>query len=88
MQAIQEEMITHFGCFRNVFFVVDSDHDRFIAAAEYPDQTFNTCGYSVENYLQDADVCVSAIRHCYQLRDSDPLVPAVIARVKADFQFF
>jgi hypothetical protein len=88
VQALQEEMIQHFGGFQNVFFIVDSDHDRFIGEAEYPNQTFNTCGYSVENYLQDVDVCVSAIRHCYQLRDSDPLVPAVIARVNADFRLF
>jgi len=88
VQAIQEEMLKHFGGFRNVFFVIDSDHDRFIGTAEHPDQTFNTCGYSVENYLQDADACVAAIKHCYQLRESDPLIPAVIARVRADFQFF
>ena len=86
--ALQQEMISHFGDFQNVFFVVDSDHDQFIGASDYPEQTFNTCGYSVENYLHCENTCVAAIKRCYQLRDTDPLVQQIEARVASDFQVF
>lgn len=86
--AVQQEMIDHFGDFRNVFFVIDSDHDEFIGTADYPEQAFNTCGYSVENYLQCTETCTAAIKKCYQLRDSDPLVQHVEARVSSDFKTF
>ncbi len=86
--AIQQEMIEHFGSFRNVFFFLDSDHDRFIGASNYPEQTFNTCGYSVESYLYCEKTCLAAIKKCYQLRDNDPLLNEVEKRIESDFHKF
>lgn len=71
--ALHDKVVETHGSPRNVFFFVDSDHDRFLGADNYPAQTFSTCGYSVENYIYNADTVLSGIKKHFLLNKADEL---------------
>lgn len=86
--ALHSEMIRAYGDTKNVYFFVDTDHDRYISQAEYPAQTFNTCGYSVENYCFDKQALRSVARKCYQLNLDDPIYVDLEGKIDAAFEVF
>lgn len=86
--ALHSEMLKAYGDTRNVYFFVDTDHDRYIKQAKYPFQTFNTCGYSVENYCFDEHALRSVARKCYQLNLNDPIYIDLEEKIGAAFEVF
>ncbi len=71
--ALHGEVIETYGSPRNIFFFVDTDHDRYLKQEEYPAQTFSTCGYAVENYIYDTEVIIAGINKYFQLNPADEL---------------
>lgn len=82
--ALHSEVVTAYGGPKNVFFFLDSDHDRFLEEDEYPTHTFSTCGYSVENYIYDSAVILAGIEKHFQLNPSDELVDDIRDALEAD----
>lgn len=82
--ALHSEVVTAYGGPKNVFFFLDSDHDRFLKEDEYPTQTFSTCGYSVENYVYDRNVIIAGIKKHFQLNPSDELIDDIRDALEAD----
>lgn len=88
VQALYSEVVNAFGDPRNVYFFVDSDHDRFIEQGEYPEQMFNTCGYSIENYCFDKQALRDVARKCYQLNINDPIYVDLAVKIDDAFATF
>ncbi|MEM9009124.1 MAG: DUF4435 domain-containing protein [Cyanobacteria bacterium P01_F01_bin.86] len=86
--ALHSKVIESYGSPGNVFFFVDSDHDRFIGEDTYPDQVFSTCGYAVENYLYDAAVVLGGIWKHFQLNPADELRSAIERAFERDRSIF
>lgn len=82
--ALHSEVVAAYGGPKNVFFFLDSDHDKFLKEAEYPTQTFSTCGYSVENYIYDNTVILEGIKKHFQLNPSDELVDDIRDALQTD----
>lgn len=86
--ALQEAVVAKYGSTKNVFFFVDSDHDRFLGQDKYPNGTFSSCGYSVESYFYDKTILRSAICKYFQLNKSDELCKEIDEALEHDFRVF
>lgn len=86
--ALHGEVVEAYGSPRNVFFFVDSDHDRFLGEDKYPSQTFSTCGYAIENYVYDPEVVLAGIKKYFQLNMADELCGEIRAAFERDRQVF
>lgn len=82
--ALHQEVVESYGNPLNVFFFIDSDHDRFLGQDDYPAQTFSTCGYAVENYIYEPDVILRGIRKHFQLNAADELCEEVQNALERD----
>lgn len=86
--ALQSEVVRTYGSPRNVFFFIDSDHDRFLEENKYPAQTFSTCGYAIENYIYDHQVLIAGIKKHFQLNSADELCKDIRQALEFDCQVF
>lgn len=86
--ALHSEVIEAYGTPQNVFFFIDSDHDRFLGEDKYPEQTFSTCGYAIENYFYDPEVVYAGIKKHFQLNLADELWGDIRAAFERDRQTF
>lgn len=82
--GLHSAMISAYGSQKNVFFFIDSDHDRFVGEDDYPAQFFSTCGYSVENYIYDKSVVAAGIKKFFLLNKSDGLCEDIEAALEND----
>lgn len=86
--ALYSEVVKNYGTPRNVFFFVDSDHDRFLGEHDYPPHFFSTCGYAVENYIYDSEVVLTGIKKYFHLNSADQLCNDIRAAFEIDRQVF
>lgn len=86
--ALHQEVVEAYDSPRNVFFFVDSDHDRFLGEDNYPEQTFSTCGYAIENYIYDPEVVLAGIKKYFQLNFADELCAKIRTAFELDCREF
>lgn len=86
--ALRSEVIRMYGSARNVIFFVDSDHDKFVGVNNDGENTFITCGYSIENYILDESVIIEGVLKYFQFNRADPLINEVRRCLKIDVDVF
>lgn len=86
--GLYERTIEAFGSTRNIFFFIDSDHDRYIGIEKYPENVFATAGYSIESYAFDFKGIIRLVRKHFQLNESDPVLQEIGGRIEIDMLNF
>ncbi|MEP3113528.1 DUF4435 domain-containing protein [Nisaea sp.] len=86
--ALSDTLFDKFGNKKNVFFFIDTDHDKILGIDDYPENFFSTCGYSVENYFFDEEIIMSGIKKYFQINPSDEILTEISNLLKSDRNTF
>ena len=71
-----------------VFFFVDTDHDIYLGLDEYPVNTFNTCGYSIESYVYEESIVREVVKRNFSVSAGDPLLEDIMDSFRRDREVF
>lgn len=72
--ALHNKILDSYGSLRNVFFFLDSDHDKILGYNLPAEQCFTTDGYSFESYGLSEEVILNIFENSFGLHPTDPLL--------------
>ena len=75
--ALHKKIRDNYGSLRNVFFFLDSDHDKILGYDLPSEQCFTTDGYSFESYGLSGEVIIKIFESNFGLHPTDPLLAEV-----------
>ncbi|GAA6148401.1 hypothetical protein NBRC116586_14630 [Pseudooceanicola nitratireducens] len=86
--ALHKKILNSYGNPRNVFFFLDSDHDKILGYDLPAEQCFTTDGYSYESYGLSEEVILKIFENNFGLHPTDPLLAEVQAIIQDALNVF
>lgn len=86
--ALHKKILNSYGSPRNVFFFLDSDHDKILGVDLPAEQCFTTDGYSYESYGLSEEVILKIFENSFGLHPTDPLLAEVRSIIKDTMTVF